>query len=1052
MYIFGGRTQDANDLGDLAAFRITSRRWYTFQNMGPSPSPRSGHSMTAYGQQIVVLAGEPSSTPRDPSELSLVYILDTAKIRYPNDQQAQQPPPGERIAGSRRPSQDKSGIPQAKGMYPQDGPAVPPEGPKRLFSGSKDAMLNGPIANSTRVPDISIANGSNPAAPGSRLPQPRAASASGPPPLQQAPPPRTNGIVTPGANPRSMTPTREPKGFGPPLDTSGNTQFDRQDRLPNVQEAPREAPRAPPPRAMSPATNLPPGGRPTPTPQLSRLGTSPPELMEPPLDDPEPPNLQTRQVPRPYIPPTTQYPTNSLQQQYPNPIEQQAPYIPPTVANSTTIPNETVKDPRENSTGPQIQALTNELNALKSKNIWYASELALAKKAGYVQDPSHNLPLNEKTRSIADNEKPLIEALIAMKAELAEVQSSVETRVKDAAQMVAEVEQQRDAAIREAAYAKAKLAAHSGSQAGTPQLDDSSRDIADPDRTGELNRRLASALGHQTELQSKLESITVELTAEKKAREIAEESIEAANRRIAELEKSRDPGAVESLKAELHEAQRLSREENARRLDAEGRARLLEVDVEDLKHRLDTTSTESNKHLSMLTSLRDAITASQAKSAHLERKLDDEREQREAIQRKLLQLRSEHEERTSELESTSRKLRDAEELAEKHANEAQLHRSAILSGFDKLNMKSTDNSTRDADNERVAILQQQVADANALVKKNQADADSAAEKLRRAEERIAGLEAYQEQSSRESLGIRRQLQEAVRTAQSFQAQHTELKRQLESHQRDASAMSVQHSALKELLDERPATSNSQNRSRGQSSPADQQNSPDAARLRELEQKFSEAVRAHEETKATFAEREQSSEKQYRDKLEQLEQDYQSAVSYVKGTEKMLKRMKDELSKSKASNARLQAEIDKIGRDGNSALDEGAAANWEAERQALRKEIEEMQLNVKTAVNELERQMQDVKSELRLAQEERDHWRVSTEQARKEMEKTTRQQKESLEQLKLENRKLESRAVDAETKVGLLLDQVESSVDAYRRQSSQLHSSSLAIIPTPIPAL
>ena len=27
MYIFGGRTEEGTDLGDLAAFRISSRRW-----------------------------------------------------------------------------------------------------------------------------------------------------------------------------------------------------------------------------------------------------------------------------------------------------------------------------------------------------------------------------------------------------------------------------------------------------------------------------------------------------------------------------------------------------------------------------------------------------------------------------------------------------------------------------------------------------------------------------------------------------------------------------------------------------------------------------------------------------------------------------------------------------------------------------------------------------------------------------------------------------------------------------------------------------------------
>jgi hypothetical protein len=78
MYIFGGRTDEGTD---LAAFRISSRRWYTFQIMGPWPSPRSGHSITAHGKQIIVLAGEPSSAHGDTAELSIVYMLDTAKIR-----------------------------------------------------------------------------------------------------------------------------------------------------------------------------------------------------------------------------------------------------------------------------------------------------------------------------------------------------------------------------------------------------------------------------------------------------------------------------------------------------------------------------------------------------------------------------------------------------------------------------------------------------------------------------------------------------------------------------------------------------------------------------------------------------------------------------------------------------------------------------------------------------------------------------------------------------------------------------------------------------------
>ena len=1021
MYIFGGRTQEGNDLGDLAAFRITSRRWYTFQNMGPSPSPRSGHSMTAYGQQIVVLAGEPSSAPRDPSELSLVYILDTAKIRYPNDQQIQQTPSGERVPGARRPSAEKSGIPQGKGMLPRDISAGPNEGPKRMFSGPKESALNGPVANA-RGQDSNIANGSSTTAPGSRLPR---VSTSGPPPLQQAPPPRSNGNVPVATDSRSRTPTQNVKGYGPALETQRGASFERQDRIPPVQENPRGIQT----RAMSPITTASKTGRPAPSQQSSRLGSISPDVADLKPSDTDIQNQQMRQDPMQYQPQVNLNQDKSA--------EQSRSYMPQMngMGGSSYTDDERAQIDYTSST--QLQELNDELAATKAQNAWYVSELALARKAGYTHDSLQGPKLDEKAvQSLGDNEKPLIEALLVMKAELAEVQGSVGSRVKEAAQMVAEAEQQRDAAIREAVFAKAKLAAHGGSQAGTPQLEDSPKDITDSDRLTDMNRRLGSSLALQTELRSKLDAVTAELQAEKTARELAEGSVEATNRRLAELEQARDTGEAESLRAELHEAQKVARDEKAQRLEADANAQLLQVDLEELKQHVNEISGESKNHLATLTSLRDAITASQAKSAHLERKLDEEREQRETVQRKLLQLRAEHEERTSELESTSRRLRDAEELADKHSNEAQLHRTAVLSGLDKLHSKSPDISARAMDNERVAILQQQVTEANALVKKNQADADTAAAKLRRAEERIAGLEAYQEQASRESLGIRKQLQEAVRTAQSFQSQHTDLKRQLESHQRDASAMSVQHSALKELLDERPQTASGNYRSRNLNSPGERLGSPDVARLRELEQKLDESVRAHDETKTNFESREQASEKHYREKLEQLDQDYQSAVSYVKGTEKMLKRMKDELNKSKATNLRLQAEIDKGSRAGNN-LDSDAAADWENERQSLRREIEEMQESVKGSVFQLERQMQEVKTELRAVQEERDHYRASNEQAQQHLSEATRQAQASLDQLKSENARLESRAVDAENKVSLLLDQVESSVDAYRRQSQHI---------------
>ena len=183
---------------------------------------------------------------------------------------------------------------------------------------------------------------------------------------------------------------------------------------------------------------------------------------------------------------------------------------------------------------------------------------------------------------------------------------------------------------------------------------------------------------------------------------------------------------------------------------------------------------------------------------------------------------------------------------------------------------------------------------------------------------------------------------------------------------------------------------------------------------------------------------------YREKLEQLENDYQSAVHYVKGTEKMLKRMKDELSKYKTQNARMQTELEEAHtQKSQRSLDQDAQSEWEDERKSLKREIEEMQEHIKTSVSQLERQMQEVREELKAAQDERDQYRTNSDQAQRHLADLTQRARADLEQLKNENNLLETRALDAEQKVSLLLDQVESSVDNYRRQSQHVQPNGVA---------
>jgi Galactose oxidase, central domain len=1016
MYVFGGRNEEGLDLGDLSAFRISTKRWFSFHNMGPAPSPRSGHSMTAYGRQIIVLAGEPSSAPRDPTELSMAYILDTAKIRFPNDSA----PNGERATDVRKMSGDRSAIPT--GRVSREAQNTPPiDQPRRTTASYRESM----ISPSVKVQgDASQGAG----AAGSRLPRASIAQApSGPPPPGQAPTPtpRMNG-QGPQA-PRSKTPpTKQDRNVGPQVDTIRSVAIDRDVQSPTFKVSPMENNINNKPREdISPVS----GGRRTPNIQPpSKLAAKAMEAGEaaPLMSAPTRQRSLQKQRQRASMDSTDES-VLGRQPSVDGSIESR------NYRNSRTLGDE----PRSPRLTPHQEALIKELEATRNRNAWYASELALARKAGYNPSPSSSSVLDERPPEVfTDEDRPLIEAFLSMRAELAKMQATVDRQAAIASKRVAEVEHQRDAAISEAAYARAKLAAHGGSQRSTPQLEGTSRadDEANTERTTDLSRRLALALASQTELKSKLEAITVDLDQEKRARELAEGTNEATRKRLAELEMQNHSLELESLKAELHELQAHARQESALRSEAEANHKQVSIDKEELSQKLEETSTRLKDHGSNMTSLREAVAASADKASLMERHLEEERERREGLERKLLQLRSDHEERTAELETASRRLKEAEELAESHAREAESHKLAFISGLDRASSLDSDSSIRSITDQRVLALQSQVETANKLAKSNQAAADDAADKLRRAEERIAGLEAYQEQVSREGLHLRRQLQTAIKESQSSATENKELKSQLESQQRDTSALAIQHGALKDLLGERGVHASDSRRSPLLDSPGSRFGTPEQSRLRDLEQQLQASLKSHEETKVAFESREQETDRAYREKLEQLENDYQAAVHYVKGTEKMLKRMKDELARYKTLTTTLQTELESAQKNAEQSADSAASASWESERTELQNSLAELQNKMSSSMGELEGQISKLREDLTSAQAECHDSRSAHEIAKQELITATDKSRMEIEQLKEENSLLESRAVHAEQRVTMLLEQMVTSVDNHRRHS------------------
>ena len=1010
MYIFGGRTEEGTDLGDLAAFRISSKRWYTFQNMGPSPSPRSGHSMTAHGKQIVVMAGEPSSAPRDAGELSMVYVLDTAKIRYPNDAPGSATDAKQPNSPTRRPSTEQRNPGMVLPMRSQSREAQAaqdnynkPRGESPLNAMNAPPPQRSDSAGQNRQPArVSIA--STPPA--------------GPPPQGQPPNPRMNGVVSPASGqqrpPQSQGPLPNqgpPMNQGPPLNQG-----------PPPNQAPPPATSMPPPavrdiqkenvrpaREGSPASSH---GRRTPTQPTSKA-----RVME--VGEAAP--MMSAGVARQRSI-RSQRGQGSIDSSDAEAILGRAGSSRHHSGDGQSSMRSFANEPQSPKLSAHQEALVKELEAAKRTNAWYSSELALARKAGYLAAGSSSPTFDDRAvNQFSDEDRPLIEAFMTMRSEMVKMQQAMEQQGSSTARRIAEVEHQRDAAVTEAAYARAKLAAHGGSQRSTPQPD-----VHDEqDRSTDISRRLALALAASNEHKSRLQLMENDLGSERKAREAAEEAADAAQRRYEEASHGRNPGEVEGLRSELHEAQGTARNESSARVDAEDKLRMLEIEHGDIKQQHESTSSRLREHLASVAALEAAVGASTGKASLYERQIEEERSLRETAERKLAQLKSEHEDRTAELESTSKRLRDVEELADTHAKEATTHREALIAGLARLSSSSPDTNRDSMTDQRVTALQESLNRANELAKQHQSSADTAAQRLRGAEERIAGLEAYQEQTSREGLQIRKQLQTALKESQGHQAELRQVRAAYESHQRDASALAVQHGALKDLLGERGMHMADSRRSPVfESSPASRFGTPDQARLKELETQLQNSMKSHEETRSQFESRIQETDSTYREKLEQLENDYQSAVHYVKGTEKMLKKMKEELSKYKTVNSQLQSELE------SSRGIEAPNEQWASERETLQSSIDEIKKQMTSQISALEMNLGAVQHELANVRQERDR-QLSEHEG---LLRSTRQSERELGDLKHENGMLQKRAEEAEERVTMLLDQVGNTVTNYRRQS------------------
>ncbi|KAL5495002.1 hypothetical protein ACEPAI_464 [Sanghuangporus weigelae] len=914
IYIFGGRGVDGNDLGDLAAFKISNQRWYMFQNMGPAPTVRSGHRMAAVGTRVFVLGGESSSSgPSD--DPTIIHVLDTKHIKYP---EPNKPPPAEAqgTIAARRPS-------VSTGQSPQPSPP------------SQHTMPNGAVQRA-------ISPTSRPPPDAEELR--RAMSPSGTRPAAGSKP--LNGIP-PGASYGNAT---DVKGKSPMFPREEGDELrigSDEDDYDIVENDVRERAMSPEGRSKSPTRQ---------EPSLLARSLSPQQMqgeaylpMANASGSQSPPNMASIAVQRNAQ--RTRTPSPIVDRTRPSEVHSQAGRSTPNVMNGHVRPGST-----GNITADLIRDLKikeAEVETLRKREQWMKAALRKATNAGFSYSDGE-LDLNdEPDRESPSSDEPDVKGLASMimrlKQDHARVQSDFAAQVHNASERCQELERIQNAAVQEAAFYRAKLAATENNAS-----DEVSR--VERQRIAELERQVSVLARERTEQAKQIAELSSTVTLQKRIAEQAETRAAESARRSDALQEKYDQTLQEyaDLQDQHRDTEGSLRNYSERLLDHAARVGLLEAERSALDTRMEELTASKEHHIHALEQARAAISASSARMEELEAQWRQARDQVIQLESDLTEARIELETRTAEAESLRQRLTDAENSWAKSREEADRLRALTTGGLGELldmhrDLKSDEDRALRGHEERLQAMELEAASLRNMLKEAGQRVDAAQQELLRTTNHTRDVEKEHHSQRTQLNGIRVQLQSVVAEAgklrkdlavkeselqeKTQQATNAELRlamfrnyfaehgevideddlrtkigeapaRVVELENKLSARMRIQESMEKDLDDAIHRRTELEQQVKKLGSQLEQlraNHSPSSSKGEDWENRALEAEQKLVETEQT-----------YKARLQQMEDDYQLAVKYVKGTEKMMRRMKEEVNKQKALNTSLQTELEARG--------------------------------------------------------------------------------------------------------------------------------------------
>ncbi|KAG0035138.1 Negative regulator of mitotic exit [Podila clonocystis] len=1063
MYIFGGMNHEDQLLGELCAFKFNERKWLSFPNILDGATPRSEHAMCCIGDKIYILGGQLDLNANN-EDAGTIYVLDTNKIRFGepsivgsqrsgydvdvrhegqerNSPYNDHPDQGKRFQQLYQQQQQHQQKMERQGSYTgaQDQQnARASESPSRLSlefaesthvarrrtigkpagfsvheieprgSQSIDEIRRNNSQQQIRQEDSEYYERDAPQGPSQQQPHSSQGnydyeddraygdrSASG------------NGYHRNNQSNNSL-PSRNNTGSQLDLNRQGsNANLDALNRAGsyassnNMQTAMRMSVE---PSQRTPLRIVNPDGHQRDHSHLDQSSAS------------ASPSISSEQ-------------THSVA-------------TPTTVASSHALPSKSTKD--------------NEIKDLKQREQWLLAEVSMArKKIGDRPLSMAIMALEDELEAceVGSDKYRIMQALLDVKAELERSRTTIATQAQSASNKVREAERVRTSALQEAAYLKAKVSALQTGEV-------SSLVATETARATDLEKRLAAA--------AQLSQYDTILEHERLSRESAEEREREACSRADDAQKAhtRALSELSTLHERVSSAEAEVREWEARSATSEAGLSSYQQQSTALFSQISTLKTTVDHQKKSLEKAKLAYSVANDRAEQADRNWTLSRQEMDQTQMDLANVRADMDRAQREADHWKAKSKDVEKLWAKSKSENEALRTTLEEEMNANDLQANQhasgpNSPTITSNDRkhdsimaitsasrLAELEHELGSLRVLLKESQARAAKANKELSDTMVRISQLELTSMASRAETASAQRRLTESKDQVAMLQAQLIRKEEALEEMSREQENHEVQLGLLRGVMKENGLLAEDlmlealSLQANGESAPVGQN----------WKNKAQDAEKRAAEAEIQIKEM-LDAQKQQKQKIQQLEADYQTAVHYAEGSESNLQRLKEEaqkarneleiIKKQQKSNenvTELEDELAQVHRQLHEAHERSLQLEQQVDEMSTRSQpnsklqdlerslaqtremLEQSQYDLEQAHEMNKSTGQELEDALRaLKSQKKDTQSKNQQQRQQELEAVVENAQQTIQSLQESNQVLENQLRASENKISLLLD-------------------------------